>query len=178
MVAITAAEEIPLATEARARLALPPRRPPTALGAAVVPPLPPRRRPPPRPSRPPRIAVYMVRRPTLLRTVATGVIIGAFAAITRLGPHPFALRGVVPILAAGGVSGVVMATVGRSMPRLSKALFYVWLTVAGCAGGMVWWLLVHPSSSLLIAMWLGALLAQTIVAFEAWLRQAAGLTSA
>jgi len=173
MVAITATEEIQLATEARAHLALPPRRPPTALGAGVVPPLPPRRRPPPPPPRRVQIVVYIIRRPTLLRTLATGVILGAFVAITRLGPHPFSLRGVVPILAAGGISGLVIATVRRSMPRLSKARLSVWLTLAGGAGGMVWWVLVHPSSSLLIAVGLGALLAQAIVAFESWLRQAA-----
>ena len=173
MVDVTAAEEIPLGTEARAHLGLPPRWPPTALGAAVVPPLPPRRRlPPPHPRRA-HIVVYLVGRPTLLRTVATGMILGAFAAITRLGPHPFSLRGVAPILAAGAVFGVVVATVRRSIPRLSKALFYVWLTLAGGAGGTVWWLLVRPSSPLLIAVGLGALLAQAVVAFESWLRQAA-----
>jgi len=59
------------------------------------------------------------------------------------------------------------------MTRPSKVLFYIWLTAAGCAGGMVWWLLVHPSSSLLMAIWLGALLAQAIIALEKWLRQAA-----
>lgn len=171
MVALTAAEEIPVATEARALLALPPRWPPTALGAGMVPPLPPPRRPPPpRPKRTP-IVVYIIRRPTLLRTVSTGVILGAFVAITRLGPHPFSMRGVVPILAAGSVAGVVIGSVGRSMPRLSKALFYLWLALAGGAGGMVWWLLVHPSSPILIAVGLGALLAQAIVAFELWLRR-------
>jgi hypothetical protein len=172
MVAITATEEIPPATDARAQLALPPRWPPTALGAAVVPPLPPRRPPPPQPARRAQIVVYIIRRPTLLRTVVTGVILGAFTAITRLGPHPFSLRGVVPILAAGGVSGVVMASAGRFLPRPAKVFFHVWLILAGGAGGMVWWLLAHPSSSILIAVGLGALLAQAIVAFESWLRHA------
>src|SRR3989449_2392900 len=38
--------------------------------------------------------------PILLQTLATGLMLGAFAAITRLGPHPFSLRGIVPILTA------------------------------------------------------------------------------
>src|SRR5881394_3902274 len=103
MVDITAAEEIPLGTEARAHLALPPRWPPTALGAAVVPPLPPRRRLPPRHPRRAHIVVYLVRRPTLLRTVATGIIRGALPAIPRPGPRPAMRMGVAPILAAGAV---------------------------------------------------------------------------
>jgi hypothetical protein len=38
---------------------------------------------------------------------------------------------------------------------------------------LVWWLFIHPASSLLLAAVLGALLTQAVVAFESWLRQAA-----
>ena len=173
MVALTAAEEIPLATEARAELAPPPRWPPTALGAGLVPPPPPQRRQPLPPPRRLHIVVYLIHRPSLLRTVATGVVLGAVTAITRLGPHPFSLRGVAPILAAGAAFGVVAGTVRRSIPRPSTAFLYILLTVAGGVGGMVWWLLIRPSSSILIAVALGAVLAQGVVVFESWLRQAA-----
>src|SRR5206468_7086362 len=129
----------------------PPRWPPTALGAAVVPPLPPRRRlPPPHPRRA-HIVVYLVRRPGLLRTVATGLMLGAFAAITRLGPHPFSLRGVAPVLAAGAVFGAVVATVLRTRRRNSNSAFYPLLAFAGAVGGIVWWLLVRSPSALFAA---------------------------
>lgn len=173
MVAITAGEEIPLATEARARLAPPPRLPPTALGAGSIPPFPPRREPPPLPPGRLHIVVYFIRRPSLFRALATSVILGAFAALTRLGPHPFSLGGVLPVLAAGSVFGLVVAAVRRLVPHPSKAFAYVVLTLAGAAGGMVWWMLIQPSSSILVAMGLGALLTQAVVAFELWLDRAA-----
>jgi hypothetical protein len=100
-------------------------------------------------------------------------MLGAFAAITRLGPHPFSLRGVVPILAAGAVFGLVIATARHSMRWTSSALSYALLALAGAAGGTVWWLMLHPPSALLVAAALGALLAQGVVAFELWLRQGA-----
>src|SRR5437899_6837306 len=155
---MTATDEFQLETEAKARLAPPPRWPPTAIGAGALPLPPPRQQLRATPRRL-YLLVYLIRRPGLLETLATGLMLGAFAAITRLGPHPFSLRGVAPILAAGAVFGAVVATVRRSIPRLSKALVYVWLTLAGGAGGTVWWLLVRPSSPLLIAVGLGALLA-------------------
>jgi hypothetical protein len=100
-------------------------------------------------------------------------MLGAFAAITRLGPHPFSLRGVVPILAAGAVFGLVVATARRWMRWTSSAVSYALLAVAGAAGGTVWWLMLHPPSAFLMAAALGAFLAQGVVAFELWLRQAA-----
>jgi hypothetical protein len=117
--------------------------------------------------------VHVVRRPGLLRTLAAGVVLGAFVAITRLGPQPFALRGVVPVLAAGAVSGLVVATALRSMRRSSSAPSYTLLGLAGAAGGVIWWLMVRPPSGLPTALVLGALLAQGVVAFERWLRRAA-----
>jgi len=97
-------------------------------------------------------------------------MLGAFAAITRLGPHPFSLRGVVPVLTAGAVFGAVVATARRSR---STAPSYRLLAFAGAVGGIVWWLMVHPASALLATAVLGALLAQGVVAFELWLRRAA-----
>ena len=172
MLAVTATDEIQRITEERAQLAPPPRWPPTALGAGVLPPPPPRRRPPGT-RRQLYLVVYLTRRPGLVRTVATAVVVGAFAAITRLGPHPFSLRGVVPILAGGAVFGLVVATARRSLGQASSAVPYALLAVAGAAGGTVWWLILHPPSALLIAAAVGALLAQGVVAFELWLRQAA-----
>jgi len=150
----------------------PPRWPPTALGAGVFPPPPPRRQPSPTPRRV-YLITYLVRRPSVLRTVATGFMLGAFAAITRLGPHPFSLRGVVPVLTAGAVFGAVVATARRSVRRSSTAPSYRLLAFAGAVGGIVWWLMVHPPSALLATAVLGALLAQGVVAFELWLRRAA-----
>jgi hypothetical protein len=173
MVAITAAEEIPLATEARVQLAPPPRSPPTALGAGTIPPFPPRREPRPLPPRRLHIVVYLIRRPSLFRALATSVILGAFAALTRLGPHPFSLRGILPVLAGGSVFGLVVAAARRLIPHPSRTFGYVLLTLAGAAGGMTWWMLVQSSGSLLVAMGLGALLTQAVVAFELWLGQAA-----
>lgn len=169
---MAATDEIQLRTEDRAQLAPPPRWPPTALGAGAVPPQPPRRHPRPTPRRL-YLVVYLMRRPGLLSTVATGVMVGAFAAITRLGPHPFSFRGVGPMLAAGAVFGVVVATAHRSMRRTSSARSYTVLALAGAAGGTVWWLLLRPPSALLIAAVLGAFLAQGVVVFELWLRRAA-----
>ena len=169
---MTATDEFQLKTEEKAYLVPPRRWPPTALGAGVLPPRPPRRKSPP-PTRRVYLVAYLVRRPGLLRTVATGVTLGAFAAITRLGPHPFSLRGVAPVLAAGAVFGSVVATVLRSKRRNSNAPSYPLLALAGAVGGIVWWLMVHPSSALLAAVVLGALLAQGVVAFERWVRHAA-----
>src|SRR5438034_233376 len=106
--AMTATDEFQLQTEAKARLAPPPRWPPTAIGAGALPPPPPRQQPRATPGRL-YLLVYLIRRPGLLETLATGLMLGAFAAITRLGPHPFSLRGVVPILTAGAVFGMVVA---------------------------------------------------------------------
>ena len=169
---MTATDELQVMTEERAHLVPPPRWPPTALGAGVFPPPPPRRQPPQTPRRV-YLITYLVRRPSLLRTVATGLMLGAFAAITRLGPHPFSLRGVVPVLTAGAVFGAVVATARRSLRRRSTAPSYRLLAFAGAVGGIVWWLMVHPASALLATAVLGALLAQGVVAFELWLRRAA-----
>ena len=173
MVAITAAEEYSLATEARARLAPPPRLPPTARGAGSIPPFPPRREPPPLQRRHLHIVVYLIRRPTLFRALTTGGILGAVAALTRLGPHPFSLRGVLPVLAAGSVFGLVVAAARRFISHPSKTFGYVLLALAGAAGGMIWWILIQPSNSILAAMGLGALLTQAVVVFELWLDKAA-----
>jgi hypothetical protein len=94
-------------------------------------------------------------------------------AITRLGPRPFSFQGIVAILAAGAVFGLLVAIVRRSIPRPSEGFSCLLLTLAGGSGGLVWWLLIHPSSSLLLAAVLGALMAQAVVAFESWLRRAA-----
>src|SRR6266581_2129372 len=88
---MTATDEVQLETEAKARLAPPPRWPPTAIGAGALP-LPPRRQQPRATPRRLYLLVYLIRRPGLLKTLATGLMLGAFAAITRLGPHPFSLR--------------------------------------------------------------------------------------
>jgi len=117
--------------------------------------------------------VYLIRRPGLLQTLATGLMLGAFAAITRLGPHPFSLRGIVPILTAGAVFGMVVAAARRSIGRTSTRVSYALLALAGAAGGTVWWLMLRPPSALLMAALLGAFLAQGVVAFELWLRRAA-----
>src|SRR5439155_83487 len=101
---MTATDEVQLETEAKARLAPPPRWPPTAIGAGALPLPPPRQQPRATPRRL-YLLVYLIRRPGLLKTLATGLMLGAFAAITRLGPHPFSLRGVVPILTAGFALG-------------------------------------------------------------------------
>lgn len=119
------------------------------------------------------LIVYLIQRPTLFRTLITGAILGAFIAITRLGPRPFSFQGIVAILAAGAVFGIFMAIVRRSIARPSKGFSYLLLTLAGGSGGLVWWLLIHPSSSLLLAAVLGAVLTHAVVAFESWLRQAA-----
>lgn len=97
------------------------------------------------------------------------MILGAFAALTRVGPHPFSLRGILPVLVAGSVFGLVVATARRLIPHPSRTFAYVLLTLAGAAGGMVWWMLIQPSSSILVAMGLGALLTHAVVAFELWL---------
>jgi hypothetical protein len=167
MPAMTAIDEIQPKTEAKAHLVPPARWPPTALGAGVIPP-----RPPPKPMRLYVIA-HWARGPGLLRTVATGVMLGAFAAITRLGPHPFSLRGVVPILAAGAVFGTVVATALRTRRQNANWPIYPLLAFAGGVGGIVWWLIVRPPSPLLAAAVLGALLAQGVVALERYLRRAA-----
>jgi hypothetical protein len=117
--------------------------------------------------------VYLIQRPTLLRTLITGAILGAFIAITRLGPRPFSFQGIVAVLAAGAVVGLVVAIVRRSIQSPSKGFSYLLLALAGGSGGLVWWLFIHPASSLLLAAVLGALLTQAVVAFESWLRQAA-----
>ena len=169
---MTATDEIQLKTEDKARLAPPPRWPPTALGAGVLPPPPPRRQPPPTPRRA-YLVLYFVRRPGLFRTLGAGVVVGAFTAITRLGPHPFSLRGVTPVLGAGAVFGLVVALVLRSMRRTSSAPPYPLLALAGALGGSVWWLLLRPPTGLLAAAVVGALLAEAVVAFEVWLRRAA-----
>jgi hypothetical protein len=169
---MTATDEIQLKPEEKTYLVPPPRWPPTALGAEVLPPPPPRPNPPP-PTRRVYLVAYLVRRPGLLRTLTTGVLLGAFAAITRLGPHPFSLRGVAPVLAAGAVFGAVVATVLRTKRRNSNAPSYPLLALAGAVGGIVWWVMVHPSSALMAPVVLGALLAQGVVAFERWVRQAA-----
>ena len=171
MDAITATDNISLATEARARLVPPPRLPPTALGAESVPPFLPRRVYP-RVS-PKRVVVWVIRRPSLLRALATSMMLGAIAAITRLGPHPFSLRGVLPILAAGSVFGLVVGVARRLVPHPSQDFSRALVILAGAAGGTVWWMLIQPPSSILVAMGLGALLTQAVVAFELWLRQAA-----
>ena len=173
---MTATDEIQLMTEDKPRLAPPPRWPPTALGAGVLPPPPPP--PPPRRKSPPTprrayLVVYLVRRPGLLRTLGAGVVLGAFGAITRLGPHPFSLRGVTPVLAAGAAFGLVVAMALRSMGRPLSAPPYPLLALAGAIGGSVWWLMLRPPSGLLEAAVVGALLAQAVVAFEVWLRRAA-----
>ena len=172
MLAMTATDDIELKTEERAHLVPPPRWPRTALGAGVHPPRPPRRQPA-LTTRHLYLVAYLVRRPGLLRTVATGLTLGAFAAITRLGPHPFSLRGVAPVLAAGAVFGAVVATALRTRQQNSNSSFYPLLAFAGAVGGIVWWLMARPPSALLAAAVLGALLAQGVVAFERWLRQAA-----
>src|SRR2546426_10816904 len=169
---MTATDEFQLATEAKARLAPPPRWPPTAIGAGALPLPPPRQQPRATPRRL-YFLVYLIRRPGLLTTLATGLMLGAFAAIPRLGPHPFSLRGVVPVLTAGAVFGAVVATARRSVRRSSTAPSYRLLAFAGAVGGIVWWLMVHPPSALLATAVLGALLAQGVVAFELWLRRAA-----
>jgi hypothetical protein len=168
---MTAIDEIQPKTEAKAHLVPPARWPPTALGAGVLPPRPPPK-PPPKPVRLYVIA-YLARRPGLLRTVAAGVMLGAFVAITRLGPHPFSLRGVVPVLAAGAVFGTVVATALRTRGQTANWPIYPLLAFAGGVGGSVWWLMVRPPSPLLAAAVLGALLAQGVVALERWLRRAA-----
>jgi len=169
---MTATDEVQLETEAKARLAPPPRWPPTAIGAGALP-LPPRRQQPRATPRRLYLLVYLIRRPGLRETLATGLMLGAFAAITRLGPHPFSLRGVVPILTAGAVFGMVVAAARRSIGRTSTRLSYALLALAGAAGGTVWWLMLRPPSALLMAALLGAFLAQGVVAFELWLRRAA-----
>jgi hypothetical protein len=169
---MTATDEIQLKTEEKARLAPPRRWPPTALGAGVLPPPPPRRQPPATLRRA-YLVLYLVRRPGLLRTLGAGVVLGAFAAITRLGPHPFSLRGVTPVLVAGGVFGLVVALALRSMRRTSSGPPYPLLALAGAVGGIVWWLMLRPPSGVLAAAMVGAVLAQAVVAFEVWLRRAA-----
>ena len=169
---MTATDEVELKTEEKPQLAPPPRWPPTALGAGVLPPPPPRRRPP-RTTKQRYVVLYFVRRPRLLRAMAAGVVSGAFFAITRIGPHPFAVRGVVPVLAGGAAFGAVMSATLRWMPRRLNATAYSLLAVAGATGAAVWWFLLHRSSPFLATAVLGALLAQGVVAFETWLRQAA-----
>src|SRR5260370_6984941 len=95
---MTATDEFQLKTEETAYLVPPRRWPPTALGAGVLPPRPPRRKSPP-PTTRVYLVAHLVRRPGLLRTVATGVPLGPFAPTTRLGPHPLSLRGVSHALA-------------------------------------------------------------------------------
>src|SRR2546422_11321796 len=88
--------------------------------------------------------------PILLQTLATGLMLGAFAAITRLGPHPFSLRGVVPILTAGAVFGMVGAAARRSFGRTSTRLSYAVLAIAGAAGGIGWGVVPTPPSARLL----------------------------
>src|SRR5437879_1888118 len=138
--AMTATDEFQLQTEAKARLAPPPRWPPTAIGAGALPPPPPRQQPRATPGRL-YLLVYLIRRPGLLETLATGLMLGAFAAITRLGPHPFSLQGVVPILTAGDVFGVVVAAARRSFGRISPRVSHELLVLAGTACGTVRWII-------------------------------------
>lgn len=174
MLAAAGTDEIQLETEPRARLAPPPRWPPTALGAGALAPLSPRRQYLRSAARRRYVVVYIARRPSLLRTLITGVVLGAFVAITRLGPHPFALRGVVPMLAAGAVSGLVLASTDRLAHRPARVAGFALINAAGALGGAAWWLLARPPSSFLFASGLGAVLALGVVAFERWLQQAAG----
>lgn len=166
---MTATDE--LKTQAKAWLPPPPRRPRTTVRAEALPPPSPRR--PTVGERAYVIALYAICRPGLLRTMAGGVMFGAFAAITRIGPHPFSLRGVVPVLVAGAVSGAIVSLVLRSMRRHGMTRSYAVLTAAGAIGGIVWWLMVRPASALLTAAVLGAALADGVIAFERRLRPAA-----
>jgi hypothetical protein len=170
-VSMTATDDIQLQTEEKALRAPPPRGPPTAVGAGVLPPLPPRR--PPLASTRVRLVVYLIRRPGLLRTLASGAMVGAFWAITRLGPHPFSLHGVVPMLAGGSTFGLLVAAALRSRWRAFRAAWYPLLGLAGGVAGIVWWLMARPPSAFVMAALLGALLAQGVVAFETWLRRPA-----
>src|SRR5206468_4102840 len=88
------------ATPQAPRLTPRPRWPPAAIGAGALPLRPPRQQLRATPRRL-YLLVYLTRRPGLRQALATGLMLGAFAAIARLGPHPFSLRGVVPILTAG-----------------------------------------------------------------------------
>lgn len=166
---MTATDDIQPETEVKAQRAPPPRWPPTAVGAGGFPPLPPRR-PPPRRF---HLVVYLIRRPGLLRTLASGALIGAFVAITRLGPHPFSLHGVVPVLAGGSAFGLLVAAALRLRPHGVNGAWYAVLGFAGGVAGIVWWLVARPPSAFVLAALLGALLAQGVVAFESWLRRAA-----
>ena len=165
---MSAIDEIEVQTQAQGLLVPPPRWPRTALGAEAVPPPPPHRQSAPAPTRR-YVLVYSVRRAGWIRALAVSVILGAFAAITRLGPHPFSWRGILPVLAAGAVFGAVLAFVRRRV----QALPHAHLALAGGIAGVAWWLLVRPASPLLNAALLGAVLANGVAAFEAWLQRAA-----
>jgi hypothetical protein len=97
-----------------------------------------------------------IRPPRVLPHFLIGAVVGAVVALLSLGPFPFSFRGTVAILAAGATFGVFAAGAVYAFRDLPGVRFYPVVAIAGALGGGAWWLIVRPSSSLVLAVVIGA----------------------
>lgn len=107
-----------------------------------------------------------IRRPRILPNFLIAALVAAFVALLYVGPIPFSVRGTAAILGAGASFGVFLATAVYLFRGLPGATFYSAVVVAGAAGGVAWWLIVRPSSSVLFAVVIGAGFALIAAIFE------------
>lgn len=92
-----------------------------------------------------------IRRPRVLPFLLTASLAGVFFALLHLWPSLSSSRGFSAILGAGVTYGVVLGAavyVFRSLPHVA---FCVAATLAGAAAGGAWWLIVRPTTSILLS---------------------------
>jgi len=106
------------------------------------------------------------RRPRVLPLFLAASFGGAVVALAYLGPPSFTLQGISAIVGAGATYGVVFGAAVYLFQKLPRTAFCAVAALAGAAGGMAWWFVVRPTSSILLAALIGMGLSFITAVFE------------
>ena len=115
----------------------------------------------------------MTRRPAFLFTLLASMLLCSVTALIELWSHPLSLRGIGASLGAGAAFGAVLATSVTFIRTPSRFALFSVCALAGGIGGLAWWALLRPSSSLVAALAIGVLVGLAWVVFDELFGQAA-----